>query len=175
MRILSSLERSAALVISICLLATQAPAAERLQLRWNELAPLVTGKRVWLPLSGGARVEGTVTEVDSTGLKVEVRKTSDRKAYPKGLVSIPRSSVSTIQLNKPTGHKGIIIGGAVGGGIAAAAGGTLLAIRRNEGGTGGDPIIAASIAGPIAIGLLAGWLIDSIAHRGGKRITIQAD
>ena len=108
------------LALWMCLLATQAPAEDKLRLHWNELAPLVTGKRVWLPLSEGVRVAGKVREVDSTGLKVEVTKSSDRKAYPKGLVSIPRSSVSTIRLNKAPTHKGIIIGGAVGGGIAAA-------------------------------------------------------
>jgi hypothetical protein len=63
--------------------------------------------------------------VDSLGLGVDITKTSNRKAYPKGLVSIPRSEVPSIQLNKPVGHKGLIIGGVVGAGIGATAGGLL--------------------------------------------------
>lgn len=161
----------AAFLISIGLIAAQM-SAEDLSLRWSDLAPVINGKRVWLPLNGGVRVSGTVREVDSTGLKVEVAKTSDPKVYPKGQVTIPRSSVSTIQLNKPAGHKGIIIGAVAGGAVAAVAGGTLLAIRRNEGGTGADGLIAAAIAGPIAVGLLLGWLGDRIAHHGAKRITV---
>jgi hypothetical protein len=159
----------------MCLVAAQAPAAGGLRLRWNELAPVVTGKRVWLQLNGGVRIAGTAREVEPASLKVEVAKTSDRKTYPKGLVSIPRSSVSTIQVNKPSGHKGILIGGAVGGGIAAAAGGTIVAIQRNDSGIAGGAILATAIVAPIAIGLLIGLLIDSAAHHGGQRITIIAD
>ncbi|MBI3665889.1 MAG: hypothetical protein HY236_06635 [Acidobacteria bacterium] len=169
MQIVPALRRALPLVISMCLLATRAPAEDRLRLRWNDLAPLITGKRVWLPLNEGVRVAGTVREVESTGLKVEVTKTSDRKTYPKGLVSIPRSMVSTIQLNKPSGHKGVIIGGAVGGGTGAALGGVLGLVVVSEG------VMAAGIGGPIAIGLLVGWLIDSIAHHGGMRITVMPD
>lgn len=168
------MRRVTALVVSMCLVAAQAPARE-LRLHWNELAPVVTGKRVWLHLIGGDRVAGTAREVEPAGLKVEVAKTSDRKAYPKGLVSIPRSSVTSIQVNKPAGHKGIIIGGAVGGGIAAAAGGTIAAIQRNEGGINANAILTTAIVAPIAIGLLVGLLIDTIAHHGGQRVTIIAD
>ncbi len=170
-----ALRPALAVVTAAGVLSTQLLAEQKLELRWSELAPAVTGKRVWVPLNGGARISGEVREVEPAGLKVQVRKTSDRKAYPKGLASIPRSEVSTVLLTKPAGHKGIIIGGAVGGGVAASAGGTLAAIRRNEGGTGGDAIIAAATVGPIAIGLLVGWLFDAVAHHRGKRIIVKAD
>lgn len=175
MRLLSAVRRAVALVVSMCLFALPVPAEETLHLRWNDLAPLINGKRVGLTLNGGVLVAGTVHGVETTGLKVEITKTSDRRTYAKGLVMIPRPSVSTIQLNQRATHKGVIIGGAVGGGIAAAAGGILGAQQRNEGGTGGEGAMAAAIAAPIAIGLLIGALFDSIAHRGGKRITIVGD
>ncbi|GEM_PF-6894616 len=146
--------------------------ADKLELRWTELPHVVTGKRVWLKLNEGTRVSGTVRSVEPTGLQLEIEKTSDKKSFPKGAALIPRNSFKTIQVNKRTTHKGIIIGGAVGGGVAAAAGGTLAAIRKNEGGTGGDGIIAAATLGPIAIGLLAGWLADTAASHGGRHITI---
>jgi len=171
----SVLKRAVALVASMCFFAAQVPAAETIRLRWNELTPLVNGKRVRLTLNGAVRVAGTVHDVESTGLKVEVTKTSDRRTYPKGLATIPRSSVSTIQLNKSATHKGIIIGGAVGGGIGAAAGWGLSALVHNEGGTVDEGVIAAAIVLPIAIGLLIGQLFDSIANRGGTRIIIVND
>ncbi len=175
MGIASVSQRALALGVSMCLLAIPAPAENNLHLRWNELAPLITGKRVWLRLNDGVRITGAVQAVDAAGLKVQVTKTSDQKSYPKGVLSIPRSSISTIQLNKPAGHKGLIIGGAAGTGIGVTAGVILAAIRKNEGGTSGNGIIAAAILGPIAVGLLLGWVADSLAHQGGKRITVIPD
>jgi hypothetical protein len=167
--------RSVALILSVCLLSGPLRAEEQLRLKWSEIAPVVTGKRVWLPLNGGVRVSGTVRGVEAAGLKVEVAKTSDSAAYPKGLVSIPRSSIATIGLSKPAGHKGIIIGGAVGGGVAVAASAPLIAIKNNEGGTGADPYIAAAILIPIALGLLIGGLSDWGAHRNARSIVIVHD
>jgi len=163
-----------ALFVSTCLLSAQAAAETKLGLHWNELTPLITGKPVWLRLNTGVRIVGIVREVDSLGLRVDVTKTSNRKAYPKGLASIPRSEVPAIQLNKPAGHKGLIIGGVAGAGIGATAGGLLTGIAHNEG-TSPDGIIAAVVAGQIAIGLLSGALRDSIAHHGGKRIIVLPD
>ncbi len=168
-------QRCAAVLAVFCLLAAQTHAEEELRLKWNELAPRITGKSVRLSFKSGVRLAGSVRNVDPAGLQLEVTDTSDGKAYPKGPVLIPRSVLATIEVKRPAGHKGIVIGGAVGGGIAAAAGGTLLAIKRNEGGTGGDGIIAAAIVGPLVIGLLVGWSIDRVAHRGGQRITIVED
>jgi hypothetical protein len=162
------------LVMSMCLLTAQASAEAKLGLHWSELSPLITGKRVWLRLNGGVRLAGTVRELDSLGLKVNVTKTSNHKVYPRGLVSIPRSEVPSIQLNKPAGHKGLTIAGVVGAGIGATAGGLLTWIAHNEG-TSPDGIIAGVILGPIAIGLLSGALRDSIAHHGGKRIIVLPD
>jgi hypothetical protein len=163
-----------ALVVSMCLLTAQASAETNLGRRWNELAPLITGKRVWLRLNGGVRIAGTVREVDSLGLKVDITKTSNRKAYPRGLASIPRSEVPTIQLNKPAGHKGLIIGGAVGVGFGATMGGLTVA-GSDEGPYANPTFIAALASGLAAVGLLLGALGDSIAHHGGKRIIVLPD
>jgi hypothetical protein len=163
-----------ALVVSTCLLTARATAQTKLGLHWNEIASVITGKRVWLRLNGGVRIAGTVREVDSLGLKVDVTKTSNRRAYPTGLVSIPRSEVPAIQLNKPAGHKGLIIGGAVGVGVGATMGG--LAGGGADGGPFADPTVTAALAsGQVAIGMLLGALCDSVAHHGGKRIIVLKD
>jgi hypothetical protein len=165
------------IALGLCWLLPAAPlhAGEQLRLRWSEVAPHIAGKRVWLPLSEGVRVSGTVQAVDATGLKVDIAKTSDRQRYPKGLASIPRTAITTIQLTKPAGYKGIIIGGAVGGGVAVAASAPLIAIQNNEGGTGADPYIAAAILVPLAIGLTLGWFSDWSARRNAKSIVIVPD
>lgn len=163
--------RMLALILTLLLLSPRAAAEEIIPARWNQLAPHVTGRRVWLPLADGARISGVVQEVTPTGLAMEIAKTSNRKAWPKGAASIPRSSVSTIRLTKPPGHKGLIIGGAVGGGMTAAAGGTLVAIGRNEGG-GVEPIVGALVALPLVIGLAVGLLVDALGRRDAKRIVV---
>ena len=167
--------RALAVVVSMCLWDMQAWAEAGLQVHWSELAPVVAGKTVWLPLDGGVRIEGRVQGVDSTGLTIEVTRTSSRESYPKGVRSIPRSAVSVIQLTRLGGHKGLIIGGAAGTGIGATAGVLLNRIRENEGGTAGNGIIAAAVLGSIGMGLLLGWIGDRAAHGGGKRIVVIPD
>jgi hypothetical protein len=157
------------------LLAAQSPPRGKNHLHWNELSPLIVGKRVWLSLPDGERISGVVHAIQTASLDLDIAKTSDKMAYPKGLAVIPRSAVTTIRVNKPSGHKGLIIGGAIGAGIAAAAAGTLAVVASNEGGNPLDAVIAAVIIAPVAIGLLAGWLIDTAAHRGGFTITVIPD
>jgi len=150
-------------------------AEERLDLRWRDLDSAITGKRVWLPMNTGVRISGTIGEVQPTGLRMDVRSTSDPKTYPKGPVSIPRAAVSTVLLRKPVGHKGLIVGAIVGGGIGAMAVSTYAVIAHNEGGDAFNGNIASATITPIAIGVLSGWLFDAVARHRQKRIVIRAD
>jgi hypothetical protein len=56
-------KRALALATSMCILAIHAGAADSLHLHWNELAPLVAGKGVWLTLNNRVRVAGVVRAV----------------------------------------------------------------------------------------------------------------
>lgn len=163
------------ITLAASLLPLPLPAAENLSLRWSELSPAVTGKPVWLSLPGGTRVTGVVHDITPDAMSLEIRKTSDSKTYPKGLASIPRSSVSVIRLTKPAGRKGLIIGAAVGGGFGAAAGVGLAAPLRNEGTLSFDGIVAAAILAPIGIGILVGALVDWTAHSRQRLITVRPD
>lgn len=153
------------LVVVLSLLSSNLGAAES-SVRWDQLAPLVAGKQVWLPLSDGTLVEGIVRSVESGALQLDVRKSSDRKTYPKGSATIPASLVPVIYMNKLPGHKGAIIGGAVGGAISILAATVLSIERNNEGGTSGDGVLAAAAVAPVAIGLTVGWLSDRMAQHG---------
>jgi hypothetical protein len=158
--------RLAAVFTCVSLLASSLPAADA-SVRWKELPPLVTGRRVWIPLNDGVRLAGTIRVVEPAALLLEVKKTSNRKAYPKGLVRIPRSAISTIRVNKPDGHKGAKVGLAIGVGGGVALG----AIANNE----GSQAVGATMAGILGLvgaGLGAGWLVDSVAHRSGRTIRI---
>jgi hypothetical protein len=143
--------------------------------RWSGLDALITGKRVWIPLKSGVRLSGTVQSVSSDAMQMDVRKTSNRKLYPKGLVSIPRAEVASLRLNKPPGHKGLIIGSSIGLGIGTTTGLTLGAIARNEGATGPWGLYAVSIAAPVALGVGLGVLADWLGSRGSRRIVVLPD
>ena len=127
--------------ILMCALCCAAPAAvassNQVELKWSELAPLIIGQKVKLVLPGGPEIKGLAVAVREDALVLNVKKTSDRKAYPKGQNVIPRASMSTLQLETKHGSGGRTIGV-----IAGALGGLIL---------GGD--LVAHIATSEAVGI----------------------
>jgi len=106
----------------MCALCCAAPAAvassNQVELKWSELAPLIIGHKVKLVLPGGPEIKGLAVAVREDALVLNVKKTSDRKAYPKGQNVIPRASLSTLQLETKQGSGGRTVGviaGALGG------------------------------------------------------------
>lgn len=164
--------RLLAAFVSLWLAAPLASADEVIPLRWDQLGPHIAGRRAGLSLKDGKRLAGLILAVEATGLRMEIAKTSDAAAYPKGVVLIPRSQVSVIQLTKPAGRNGLVIGGTVGGGIGGALGVTLGTIGSEWG--GGGAAIAAAVAVPTAIGLFVGWLLSG-GGRHGERILVLED
>jgi len=55
---------------------------------------------VKLTLSGGARIRGRVIAVHREALEIDVKKSSDRTAAPKGRREIPRSHVESISVRR---------------------------------------------------------------------------
>ncbi len=74
--------------------------AGQASLRWSELGPRVTGKKVALVLPDGTSVQGKVRGVDPAGLRLDISKTSDRRTQPKGVYTIPRQSVSVLRVTE---------------------------------------------------------------------------
>jgi hypothetical protein len=99
--------------------ATGLAALRPMELKWSELDSVISGHAVELTLPGGARVKGDVAAVREDALAIDVRKTSDAKAYPKGGTTIPRASVTTLRLERSRGHWGRILG-PLGGSVAGA-------------------------------------------------------
>ena len=69
-------------------------------LRWSELGPRITGKKVELVLPNGTNVKGKVRGVDPAGLWLDISKTSDKRVQPKGVHTIPRQSISVLRVTE---------------------------------------------------------------------------
>jgi hypothetical protein len=129
---------------------------------WANLSPLIVNKRIAIVLPGGGRVEGEAVEVRPEELAMKVGKTSDAHANPKGVASIPRASVKTLQLleMRSTGRiVGTILGAGAGLGVAVAiilAGG----IFSKDTGAKTAGIIAVTAGLPVA-----GFFIGRSADR----------
>ena len=78
-------------------------AAQEIELKWNEVARGVAGRTVQMVLPDGTSLKGPVLNVTSEALEIEIKKTSNRKAYPKGRFSVPRSSVSVLRIKEVKG------------------------------------------------------------------------
>jgi len=140
------------------------------QLTWEEL-PSITGKTLTVIMPGGAAVTGKATSVEADALLMRVAKTTDRAAYPKGSLRVPRATLRTLEL-KSKGVKFRVIGTALGAVAGLASGiGAAIGIQgglfgnNNPGGAA-----AAAIGIPIAM-TTAGYFLGNAADR--KSVTIE--
>ena len=116
---------------SVWLLMAGAAAAAPAEIRWNELAALVVGHHVSIPLPGGGMVEGDALSVRDDSLVLDIRRTSDAGRYPKGQTPIPRAAVTEVRLAERRGPGGRILGSAVGA-IAGVVAGAEIAVHGNR-------------------------------------------
>jgi hypothetical protein len=110
---------AAILTLSPCL----AQGAGIVHAAWGNLS-MVTGQTVRIALPGGAVITGKAASVESDALVIDVKKTSDRNAYPKGTLRVPRENVHWLEM-RSKGAVGRItltsLGSIVGLGGGAAA------------------------------------------------------
>ncbi len=134
--------------------------AEQLNLRWAETpGSIVTGRKVEVHLRDDAVLRGKALSVAPGGLQMAVSNAPKGAAkYRKGEFLIPAGAIATLKVNR-TGKRGRIIGSVIGGGLGGLAGGIVAAACVNEVGSA-CPIVAALVAGPLAIGYLVGWAMD---------------
>src|ERR1039457_2661911 len=132
----------------------------KVEVRWNELSPLVLAHTVSLVLPGGTAITGEVEAVRDDSLTLDVRKTSNSKVQPKGTTSIPRASVITLQVTDAKGTGGRILGVVVGVVVGMVAGAEIVAhtSRISEGAAVGT-FAGVSIAGATG-GYYAGRSVD---------------
>jgi hypothetical protein len=102
-------------------------AAAPLELKWNELNAAIYGRSVKMTLPGAITVKGDVAAIREDGLVLDLKRTSDAKAFPKGNAVIPRASVKLLKLEKGGGSTwhtigtvmGVLSGVVVGGYLAS--------------------------------------------------------
>ena len=133
-------------------------ASTPIELRWVELNTAISGRSIELTLPGSITIKGEVVAVRDDGLVLDIKRTSDAKAFPKGNGLIPRGSVTLLKLEKrgsnwrTTGTILGVLGGVVIGGYVAAK-------TANSPGSGIAIFIATSSAVSVA-GRAAGGAAD---------------
>ena len=144
-------------------LAAGLHAASLTTVNWEHL-PIVTGKTVSIAMPGGAVITGKATAVEADALVVDVKKTTDAQAWPKGPVRVPRSTLHRLEM-QAKGKKFrvlcTVLGSAVGltAGVAAALSihGGILSNRNTGEATGA---LIGIWGGVTAAGYLAGNAAD---------------
>jgi hypothetical protein len=149
------------------LLATAAVGADKdgkhsdrrtLRLEWRDLDRMVRGRNIDLTLPSGIRLKGRVTSVEVDALMLDVRKTSNRRAYPKGRAVVPRPEVTQFMLVRKEGHAWSAVGAGIGGSIGAVTTAGAVHFIRDD---GPKAAAAALLIGlPAALGFGLGWAAD---------------
>ena len=141
--------------------APAAPAADRTvladrtyRLEWQELIRVTRGRRVELTLPSGIRLRGAVIAVEPDELVLDVRKTSDKHAFPKGRNAFPRADVTRLRVRQNARYTWRGVGLGIGAACGTLAGIGVAAVTGNAG------AVALSVAIPAGLGYLLGWAGD---------------
>jgi hypothetical protein len=144
-----------------------AEGAQVMHVTWDELS-IVAGRTVRISLPGGL-VTGKAKSVETSALAVDVKKTSDPKSYPKGVLRVPREKLHRFEMqSKRRDYRFILtfvggVLGAFGGGSAACVidDCTFLGGCRNQ-----RPAAAAAAAvGITAAGVVGGYFAGNAADK----------
>ena len=154
----------AVVVAFACLLQNPALAAKResVEVEWNDLDQLISGRKVALCLPDSTDIEGKVLSVAPDGLVMQIRKTSDAQAHAKGQALIPRSSVTALQLKKTKGPWRTICTtiGAGGGFLLGGFVSVFVAPERSSLTAGTKAAFVAVMGGLAIVGYLVGRKAD---------------
>ncbi len=156
-----------AVLVLFCLVQADVQAETRpLELKWGELAPTVQGHSVELTLTGGAKITGDVAAIRDDAMVLDVKKTSDAKAYPRGNASVPRSSVQLVKL-KRSGGWGKTLGTTLGVLSGVTVGGYIAGTTQNDAGPG--IAVFLIVAGAMSVG---GYLLGRQADQQSTTIRV---
>jgi len=135
-----------------------AAAVDQRQTDWAGLS-VVVGQRVRVVMPDGARIEGKATGLEVDALAIEVAKSSNRKAYPKGRFLVSRATLRAVDVVQPSTIHWRIICTGLGGGIG------YVAIRGAINEAKSSSIGAAGL-GALGVGLpVAGYVMGNAADR----------
>jgi hypothetical protein len=129
-----------------------------LELKWNELASMITGHHVEVSLAGNATVYGEAVAVRQDTLVIDVAKSFGPKPYSAGNAEIPRNDIGLIKLQRTRGSWGRTLGTIIGV-VAGLGGGGYAASRTNSGGAAVGVLVAVTSAAAVG-GYYAGRSLD---------------
>jgi hypothetical protein len=122
------------LLVTLALVAaTPLLSGTKEELTWTEL-PALTGRILRMTMPHGVVISGKLTAVEPEALVLQIRRTTDSEAYPKGRFLVPRSQVKVFSvLSKGKRYRviGTICGAWLGLGL-----GTYAAIHTDSAGAG---------------------------------------
>ena len=150
-----------ALLLAVPLLAD---AAGLMHVKWEGLT-VVVGKTVSIAMPGGAVITGKATGVESDALVVDVKKSSDRSAYPRGVGRVPRATLHRLEM-QTKGKLGRIVGTPVGFVVGAILG--VVAAIGIDGGFFNDnhpKAAGTALLGITAAGTVGGYFIGNAADK----------
>lgn len=160
----------AVLMLPLCFLQPM-EASEPRQLKWAQLNTLV-GREVEIFYGDGSTVSGPVVEVKTSALVIEVRKSSNAQAHPKGMLSIDQQNLQQLRVRRER-KRGRIIG-TISGVVGGVAAGTAAAIYWTDplnGDSGFGPTIAVFV-GVTAGSTAAGYYLGRSWDRGWEKVEI---
>ena len=134
------------------------------EIRWNELAALIVGRNVSIPLAGGAVVKGEALSVRDDSLMLDIRKTTGPGRYPTGQVRIPRVFVTEVRVAERGGSGGRILGSVVGALTGVVAGAEIAVHGTHSEAAGVSTFTAAAVACVVG-GYYAGRSADRHVRR----------
>ncbi len=129
-------------------------------IRWNELAALIVGHHVSIPVAGGGVVEGQALSVRDDGIMLDIVKTSDANLYAKGQTTIRRSTVTEVRLVERRGTGGRVLGTVVGALLGIVVGAEIAGHGTNSEAAGVSTFSAVAVACTVG-GHYAGKRADS--------------
>ncbi len=139
-------------------------AASTQQIKWQDVS-ILNGKNVSLVLPKGPLITGKVLGIDDDALRLNVSRTTDPAAYPKGEVRVPRASLRILEV-QTKGHKFRVIGTIIGAVAGFAAGlGAAIEIQGGIFGNEHPGAAGAALTGITAGGTVAGYLVGNRADR----------
>jgi hypothetical protein len=149
----------ARLLVLCCLFAFMAAFGQNAEIRWNELAGLIAGKDVTIPLPGGGAIEGEALSVRDDCVMVDIRRASEPARYPKGPTAIPRAGIVEIRVVERRGSGGRVLGSVVGALLGIVAGGEAVVHGVDSEAAGVTVFTATAVACTVG-GYLAGRTVD---------------
>ena len=158
-----------ALLLAVPLLAH---AAGLMHVKWEGLT-VVVGKTVSIAMPGGAVIAGKASGVESDALVVDVKKSSDRSAYPKGVVRVPRATLHRLEMQTKA-KAGRIVGTVLGAGGGFAGGvGAAIGIEGGIWGNKHDSAAGAAIVGITVAGAVGGFFVGNAVDKRWTPVEIE--